>query len=663
MASGPRPVRAPRDRADLQELADRGGAAHADEQPRSRGGRATPTTSWCTAAPAGRPARGTRSTPSVARCATLDDDETMLVQSGKPVGVFRTHEWAPRVLIANSNLVPEWANWERVPPPRGARAHDVRPDDGRLVDLHRHPGDPPGHLRVLRRDRPAPLRRHARRHDHAHRRARRDGRRPAAGGHDERRRGAVHRRRRRPHRAARRAPLPRRGRRLARRRGRPLPRGARRAAARCRSASSATRPTLLPALVERDFPADIVTDQTSAHDPLGVHARRPDARRRRPSWRATDPEELDPPGPAVDGRRTARRWSPTPTRAPRCSTTATACAPRPSSAASSGPSTIPGSCRRTSDRCSARARGRSAGWRCRAIRPTSRPPTGPCSRSSPTTRRCTAGSRWPASGWRSRACRRRICWLGYGERHRLGLRFNEMVRTGEVSAPIVIGRDHLDSGLGGVAVPRDRGDGRRVRRDRRLAAAQRARQHGERGDVGEHPPRRRRRHRPFDPRRHGGASPTAPTWPRRSSSGCCTTDPGMGVIRHVDAGYERAVEVAAERGVRIPMAERAVTSPIDVAARRGRLLARRRGVRARGVLGRTMVALAERGDRGQPRRPVAERQAGERRRRRCVRRGLLQLAAASRRCERFIAQSPAADIAAELIGRRRRCGCTTTTCS
>src|SRR5215217_7065845 len=43
---------------------------------------------------------------------TLGDDETMLVQSGKPVGVFRTHEWAPRVLIANSNLVPDWATWE-----------------------------------------------------------------------------------------------------------------------------------------------------------------------------------------------------------------------------------------------------------------------------------------------------------------------------------------------------------------------------------------------------------------------------------------------------------------------------------------------------------------------------------------------------------------------
>src|SRR5271155_606363 len=48
----------------------------------------------------------------VAALRTLAGDETLLVQSGKPVGVFRTHEWAPRVLIANSNLVPEWASWE-----------------------------------------------------------------------------------------------------------------------------------------------------------------------------------------------------------------------------------------------------------------------------------------------------------------------------------------------------------------------------------------------------------------------------------------------------------------------------------------------------------------------------------------------------------------------
>ncbi len=68
--------------------------------------------SSCTAAPGGRRAAGRRSTPSSANSAELADDETLLVQSGKPVGVFRTHEWAPRVLIANSNLVPDWADWD-----------------------------------------------------------------------------------------------------------------------------------------------------------------------------------------------------------------------------------------------------------------------------------------------------------------------------------------------------------------------------------------------------------------------------------------------------------------------------------------------------------------------------------------------------------------------
>src|SRR6516165_2229350 len=61
----------------------------------------------------GRAARSWEAFDAIVRTLrTLADDETLLVQSGKPVGVFRTHEWAPRVLIANSNLVPEWATWE-----------------------------------------------------------------------------------------------------------------------------------------------------------------------------------------------------------------------------------------------------------------------------------------------------------------------------------------------------------------------------------------------------------------------------------------------------------------------------------------------------------------------------------------------------------------------
>ena len=82
---------------------------------------------------------------------TLGDDETMLVQSGKPVGVFRTHEMAPRVLISNSMLVPKWATWDTFRRARARRAHDVRADDGGLVDLHRDPGDPAGDVRDVRR--------------------------------------------------------------------------------------------------------------------------------------------------------------------------------------------------------------------------------------------------------------------------------------------------------------------------------------------------------------------------------------------------------------------------------------------------------------------------------------------------------------------------------
>ena len=73
--------------------------------------------------------------------------------------------------------------------------------------------------------------------------------------------------------------------------------------------------------------------------------------------------------------------------------------------------------------------------------------------------------------------------------------------------------------------------------------------------LGVDPPRRRRRHRPLDPRRPGDASPTARALAAQKLERVLTNDPAMGVIRHVDAGYERAEEVAAERGVRVPMRE------------------------------------------------------------------------------------------------------------
>jgi urocanate hydratase len=114
-----------------------------------------PPTSSSTAAPGGRRGVGRRSMPWRARSPTLRDDETMLVQSGKPVGVFRTHEWAPRVLLANSNLVPEWGNWDEFRRLEAMGLTMYGQMTAGLVDLHRHAGDPAGHVRVLRRDRPA----------------------------------------------------------------------------------------------------------------------------------------------------------------------------------------------------------------------------------------------------------------------------------------------------------------------------------------------------------------------------------------------------------------------------------------------------------------------------------------------------------------------------
>jgi urocanate hydratase len=97
----------------------------------------------------------------------------------------------------------------------------------------------------------------------------------------------------------------------------------------------------------------------------------------------------------------------------------------------------------------------------------------------------------------------RICWVGLGLRHKLGLAFNEMVRTGELKAPVVIGRDHLD--CGSVASPNRETEAMkgRQRRRLRLAAAQRALEHRVGRHLGVAPPRRRRRHGLLPARRHG----------------------------------------------------------------------------------------------------------------------------------------------------------------
>ena len=163
------------------------------EQPRSRKWPSAPTSWSSTAASARRRATGSASTQIVAALRALGDDETLLIQSGKPVGVFRTHADAPRVLIANSNLVPQVGHLGALQRARSQGPDDVRPDDGRLLDLHRQPGHRAGHLRDLRRDGPPALRRQPRGQVDPDRGPGRHGRRAAAGGHHGRRLDAGHR--------------------------------------------------------------------------------------------------------------------------------------------------------------------------------------------------------------------------------------------------------------------------------------------------------------------------------------------------------------------------------------------------------------------------------------------------------------------------------------
>jgi urocanate hydratase len=146
----------------------------------------------------------------------------------------------------------------------------------------------------------------------------------------------------------------------------------------------------------------------------------------------------------------------------------------------------------------------------------------------------------------------RICWLGYGERDKAGLLFNDLVRTGRVTAPIVIGRDHLDAGS--VASPNRETEGMKDGSDAiadwpilnallntAAGATWVSFHHG--GGVG------------IGYSLHAGMVVVADGTDAAAErlQRVLTTDPGTGVMRHADAGYEIAIEAARERGVDIPM--------------------------------------------------------------------------------------------------------------
>ncbi|WOX25850.1 urocanate hydratase [Streptomyces solicathayae] len=482
---------------------------------------------------------------------TLRNDETLLVQSGKPVGVMRTHEWAPRVLLANSNLVGDWANWEQF---RSLEAQGLtmygqmtagswiyigsqgilqgtyetfgavarKKFGGTLagtITLTAGLGGMGGAqpLAVTMNDGVAicvdvDKTRIGRRIDHRYLDV-------AAMDLDHALSLAIE----------------------AKEAGRPLSIGLEGNAAE-----------VFPRLLQMGAPIDIVTDQTSAHDPLAylpvgvsmeewreLAAKDPGQFTERARWSMARHVEamvgfMDAGAEVFDYGNSIR-----------------------DEARKAGyerafdfPGFVPAHIRPLFEEGLGPFRWAALSGDPKDIEATDRAIMELFPENEHLHRWLKmAGERVAFEGLPAR-----ICWLGYGERHRAGLKFNEMVASGELSAPLAIGRDHLDSGS--VASPyretESMLDGSDAIADWPLlnalvntssGASWVSIHHG--GGVG------------MGRSVHAGQVCIADGTELAAEklSRVLTNDPGMGVIRHVDAGYEYAAEVARERGVRVPMAE------------------------------------------------------------------------------------------------------------
>ncbi|WP_326636699.1 urocanate hydratase [Streptosporangium sp. NBC_01755] len=500
----------------------------------------------------GKAARDWRSFDAITRTlTTLEGDETLLVQSGRPVGVFRTHEWAPRVLIANSNLVPDWANWEEF---RRLEAAGLTMygqmtagswiyigTQGILqgtyetfgaVAAKRFGGSLAGTITLtaglggMGGAQPLAVTMNGgvvicvdcdprsidRRIEHRYLDVR-------AADLDEALRLAYE----------------------ARDQRRPLSIGVEGNAAE-----------IVPELLRRDAEIDVVTDQTSAHDPLmylpiGVAFED-----------MADEREKDPAG----FTRRARE----------------AMAAHVEAMVGFQDAGAEVFDYGNSIRGEARLAGYGRAFDFPGFVPAYIRPLF-CEGKGPFRWAALSGSpsdiaktdrailelfpdNEPLARWIRMAGEKvhfqglpaRICWLGYGERHLAGERFNDMVASGEIEAPLVIGRDHLD--CGSVASPyretEGMADGSDAIADWPLlnamlnvasGAAWVSIHHG--GGVG------------IGRSIHAGQVTVADgtRLGAEKLNRVLTNDPGMGVIRHVDAGYDEAVAVAEERDVRIPMRE------------------------------------------------------------------------------------------------------------
>ena len=547
--SGPRPVRAPRGTALTcrgwpQEAAmrmlmnnlDPEVAEHPDQLIVYGG--------------SGRAARSWPAYDAIVRTLTdLKGDETMLVQSGKPVGVMRTHEWAPRVLIANSNLVPQWATWAefRRLESLGLTMYGQMTAGSWIyigtqgilqgtyetfaaVAAKRFGGSLAGTITLtaglggMGGAQPLAVTmnggvaividcdqsRIARRIEYRYLDE-------AADGVDDALRRAV----------------------AARDAGEPLSIGLLGNAAE-----------LLPRMLALGAPVDVVTDQTSAHDPL-TYLPRGVAFEDMAALRAEDPvgfteraqqsmaehvaamvgfmdagAEVFDYGNSIRGEAAAAGYE----------------------RAFDFPGFVPAYIRPLFCEGKGPFRWAALSGDPADIAATDAaildlfPDNEPLARWIRMAQEKVAFQGLPA----------RICWLGYGERQLAGVRFNDLVARGDVQAPIVLGRDHLD--CGSVASPyretEAMADGSDAIADWPLlnalvntasGASWVSIHHG--GGVG------------IGRSIHAGQVCVADGTPLAGEKleRVLTNDPGMGVIRHVDAGYEEAAEVAAARGVRVPM--------------------------------------------------------------------------------------------------------------
>ena len=498
----------------------------------------------------GKAARNWESFDAIVRTLTnLENDETMLVQSGKPVGVFQTHEWAPRVILANSNLVGDWATW----PEFRRLEHMGLTMYGQMtagswiyigtqgilqgtyetfaaVAAKKFGGTLAGTLTIT----------------------------GGCGGMG----GAQ--------------PLAvtmndgvcliididatRLQRRVETRYLDEIANDLDDAVRRCTEAKAARRPLsvglvgnaaeILPKLLAMDVEADIVTDQTSAHDPLYYSPAGMDFAEAR-EYADNKPDEftklaqesmarhveamvgfMDKGAEVFDYgnsiRDEARKGG--------------------YDRAFEFPGFIPAYIRPLFCEGKGPFRWAALSGDPKDIARTDKAVLDLFPENDHLRRWITmAQDRVAFQGLPAR-----ICWLGYGERDKAGLAFNELVASGEVSAPIVIGRDHLD--CGSVASPYRESeamlDGSDAIADWPLlnaminissGASWVSIHHG--GGVG------------IGRSIHAGQGSVADGTPLAAQklARVLTNDPGMGVIRHVDAGYDKAIEVAAERNVKIPM--------------------------------------------------------------------------------------------------------------